>query len=217
MIYKNITDEQLIRLIIDEVQKALAGNVRLVPVGISNRHVHLSTSDLEMLFGKGYQLTRKKDLSQPGQYAAEECVDVIGPKGELEKVRILGPVRTKTQVEISRTDCFRVGIAAPVRSSGDLINTPGCKLRGPKGEILINEGVIVADRHIHLSIDEARRFNLKDGDRVSVRIDGEKSGTMDNVLIRSNENASMDFHIDTDDANAFGLHNGSLVSIVENS
>ena len=197
------------------VSEALKPAKRQVPVGISMRHVHLSVRDLARLFGPTYALTPLKKLSQPGQYAAEECVDVIGPKGVLSRVRILGPTRRETQVELAQTDCRTIGIAAPVRSSGDLAGTPGVTLKGPCGTITVDHGVIVADRHIHLSPAQAASMGLKDGDRVRVAVDGEKRGVLGGVLIRSNDKCEMDFHIDTDDGNAFQLKNGQLVTILE--
>lgn len=232
MIYRNVTREQLTEIVTLAVQKALTSEMpkvlapemqkaltpedRLVPVGISMRHVHLNRADLTRLFGASYMLTPMKDLSQPGQFAAEECVDVIGPKGTLKKVRILGPLRRETQIELSQTDCRVAGIKAPVRSSGDLKGTSGVILKGPCGEITVPQGVIIADRHIHLSPLQAEKYHLKDGDRVKVLIDsGSKQGVMGGVLIRSGSGCEMDFHIDTDDGNAFQLRQGQLVKILE--
>lgn len=215
MIYRNVTKEQLIDIVTLAVKEALKPQEKRVPVGISMRHVHLSAGDLRYLFGAGYVLTPLKKLSQPGQFAAEECVDVIGPKGVLAQVRILGPVRNETQIELAQTDCRSIGIKAPVRASGHLSGTPGVTLKGPCGELFVSQGVIIADRHIHLSPVQAAAWNLKDGDRVSVFVDGVKRGVMGGVLIRSNEMCEMDFHIDTDDGNAFQLSNGQLVTILE--
>lgn len=214
MIYRNVTEEQLVALVTQAVQKALRTSEPMVPVGISMRHVHLTGEDLSRLFGPTYVLTPKKMLSQPGQFAAEECVDVIGPKGVLRNVRILGPLRKETQVELAQTDCRTVGIKAPVRISGDLAGTPGVTLKGPYGEITIPSGVIVADRHIHLSTAQADAFGVKNGDRVNVEIGGVKPGVMGGVLIRSGEGNEMDFHIDTDDGNAFQLKQGQMVKVL---
>lgn len=223
MIYRNVTREQLAEIVTLAVRKALAEETvpapgeRLVPVGISMRHVHLSHTDMARLFGASYVLTPMKQLSQPGQFAAEECVDVTGPKGMLKNVRILGPLRRETQIELAQTDCRVIGIKAPVRSSGDLKGTPGVTLKGPCGEVTVSQGVIVADRHIHLSPVQADRYQLKDGDRVKVLIDsGSKQGVMGGVLIRAGSGCEMDFHIDTDDGNAFQLQQGQLVKILEN-
>lgn len=187
-----------------------------VPIGISNRHIHLSKEDLEKLFGIGYELTNIKDLVQTGEFAAEETVTVKGPKGSLEKVRILGPVRSASQVEISRTDGFKLGVDAPVRQSGQVNGTPGCILVGPKGEVELKEGVIVADRHIHMSPEDAKVFNVKDGDRVSVHVDGIRELTFHNVLVRVKPSFVLEFHIDTDEANACFVKNNDMVTVLNN-
>lgn len=185
-----------------------------VPVGISNRHVHLTQEDLELLFGPGYQLTLKKDLSQPGQFAAEETVDLIGPKGPIKKVRILGPVRPQTQVEISMTDSFALGVKPPVRDSGDLAGTPGITIEGPKGKIDIKEGVIIAQRHLHLHTTEAEELGMKDKEYISVKTEGPRSVIFEKVLVRVGPKYAKDLHVDTDEANAAALKNGDLVTII---
>ncbi len=187
----------------------------LVPVGISNRHLHLSQADLEALFGTGHQLNPIKPLSQPGQYAAEETVNLIGPKNTIKKVRVLGPVREKTQVEISRTDSFSLGINLPVRDSGDLTGSAGIILEGPNGQIEIKEGVIVAQRHLHLHTDEAAQLELVDKQLISVKFSGERGVTFDRVLVRVNPKFAKDLHIDTDEANAAGLVNGAFGEILK--
>lgn len=184
-----------------------------ISIGVSNRHVHLSKKDLNILFGEGYELTKKSDLKQPGQFASNEMVTIRGSKGQFDKVRILGPVREKTQVEISITDSFKLGIKPVVKESGYLKNTPGLKIVGPKGEINISEGTIVALRHIHLNQNAARRLNLKDKDIVQVQILGERKGIMGNVLVRVSEKYSPEMHIDVDEANAFELKNNDIVII----
>lgn len=185
-----------------------------VPVGVSNRHLHLSQADLERLFGAGYQLTVKKDLSQKGQYAAEETVTLIGPKGSIPKVRVLGPVRKATQIEISATDSYALGIAAPVRDSGDVAGSPGIKIEGPKGVIEIPEGVIIAKRHVHLSPEDAERLGVKDKDIVKVEVGGERALVFGEVLARVHETFVYELHIDTDEANAAGLRNGDTAYII---
>lgn len=214
MIYHNISQEQLVTLVTQAVQAELQKRSRQVPVGISVRHIHLTRADVDKLFGYGYQLTPKKVLSQPGQFACEECLDVIGPKGELKRVRILGPERSATQIELAQTDCRTIGVNAPVRSSGDTKGTPGVTLRGPLGELTVLEGVIVADRHLHMTPAQAAAFGLADGDRVQIRIDGIKPGIMGGVLVRANSKCALDFHIDTDDGNAFLLRQGQLVTVL---
>lgn len=186
-----------------------------VPVGISNRHVHLSLKDLETLFGPGATLTVYKELSQPGQYAAEEMVDLIGPKGTIKKVRILGPLRKQTQVEISATDARALGVNPPVRESGQLAGSAPIVLEGPKGRLELSEGVILAHRHIHLSDEEAKEMGFQDKDVVKVKVEGIRGLVFDNVIVRVNRDYRKDFHIDTDEANAAGLKNGDLVEIMK--
>ena len=174
-----------------------------VKIGLSNKHLHLSEEHIEALFGKGHQLTPTKPLVQPGQFACVEKVTVVGPKGEM-KMSILGPERKADQVEISLTDARKLGIAAPVRESGDIEGTPGCKLVGPAGEIEIECGVIAAKRHIHLDPKTAEEFGLKDKQIVSVKV-GENTGralTFGDVVIRVSENYAPAMHIDTDESNA---------------
>lgn len=177
--------------------------MKKIPVGISGRHLHLTKEHLEILFGAGYELTILKDLSQPGQYAANEKVDVISPKGNLlAGVRILGPVRPDSQVEISKSDAIRYKFIAPVRSSGDVKGSGACTLVGPKGQVELTEGVIIADRHIHFSDTEAKEFGVTDRQMVSIKINGEKPGILDNVLCRVSPKFKLDCHLDTDDGSA---------------
>ncbi len=173
-----------------------------VLVETSARHVHLSAEHLEILFGKGATLTMKKMLSQPGQFACEERVTVVGPKRELANVSILGPVRPATQVELSLTDARSIGLSAPIRESGDIAGTPGCKLVGPCGEVEITEGVIAAKRHIHLTPDDAKNFGVEDKQIVSVKLDTERSLVFGDVVVRVNKNFAAAMHIDTDESNA---------------
>ena len=174
-------------------------------VETSARHVHLSQEHLEALFGKGYVLTKKKDLSQPGQYACEERVTIVGPKKELKGVSILGPVRKATQVELSLTDARSIGVTAPVRESGDTAGSAPCKIVGPQGEIEITEGVIAAKRHIHATPADAERMGLVDKQVVSVKIDSDgRSLVLGDVVVRVNKSYSWAMHIDTDESNAAG-------------
>lgn len=186
-------------------------NSNKIPVGVSNRHVHLRQTDLEALFGKGYELTVKSMLKQPGQFAANETVTIRGPKGEFEKVRILGPVRENSQVEISITDTFRLGVKAPIKESGDLDNTPGLEIIGPEGSIKILYGTIVALRHIHMTPDCAKRMGVNDKEIVEVETIGERRGILGNVLIRISEKSAFEMHIDVDEANACSLKNNDFV------
>jgi len=185
-----------------------------IPVGISNRHVHLAQQDVEALFGKGYTLTPLKPLRQPGQFAAEECVTIVGPKGSLKNVRVLGPTRPVTQLEVSRADCFTLGIKAPVRESGQLEKAGDALLVGPKGHVDLHSQVICAWRHIHLSPQDARRLNIINGQKVSVRSTGERQLTFDEVVVRVRDDFALEFHIDTEEANAAGLKNGAQVTLV---
>lgn len=176
-----------------------------VLVETSARHVHVTEADLAVLFGEGYQLTKKKDLSQPGQYASNERVDVIGPKGTMANVSILGPTRSASQVELSLTDARKIGIAAPIKESGDIAGTPGCTLKGPAGEVTLECGVIAAKRHIHFNPKEAKKYGVKDRDVVSVEIEtAERTTTFGDVVVRVNPNFSAAMHIDTDESNAAG-------------
>jgi putative phosphotransacetylase len=185
-----------------------------VPVGLSNKHLHLSQEDLEALFGKGYELTPYKALKQPGQYAAEEKVDIVGPKGAIKGVRILGPVRKETQVELAITDARDIGVTAPVKESGKLEGTPGIKLVGPAGEIEIDHGVIIALRHVHLSAEQAKEAGVQDKQMISVRFGGERGVVFDNVLVRAGDGHEAEIHLDTDEGNAAGLKNGDLGELI---
>lgn len=187
----------------------------MLPAAISNRHVHLSQEDLEALFGKGFELTKSKDLSQPGQFAANEQVDLIGPKRTINGVRILGPARKTTQAEISVTDAFTLGVAPVVRNSGDLADTPGIKIVGPAGEIALDKGCIVAARHIHMHTSDADKFGVKDKDIVRVRTEGPRAIMFENVLARVHPDYALEMHVDTDEGNAAALKNGPMVELVK--
>ena len=215
MIYRDITQEQLVSLVAQAVRAQLRLRSRQVPVGVSMRHIHLSRREVDALFGRTYQLTPLRPLSQPGQFACQECLDVIGPKGVLHKVRILGPERPQAQVELAQTDCRAIGVQAPVRASGNVEGTPGVLLQGPRGVLQLSQGVIIADRHLHMSTAQAAAFGLSDGDTVRVRIDGGKPGILDGVLVRAGDKYELDLHLDTDDANAFQLKQGQLVTVLE--
>ena len=174
-------------------------------VETSARHVHLSQEHLEALFGKDYVLTRKKDLSQPGQYACEERVTVVGPKKELKGVSILGPVRKATQVELSLTDARSIGVTAPVRESGDTAGSAPCRIIGPQGEIEITEGVIAAKRHIHATPEDAKALGVENGEVVQVKIDTDgRSLVFGDVVVRVSDSYALAMHIDTDESNAAG-------------
>lgn len=186
----------------------------IIPIGVSARHIHLKQEHIDILFGPGYQLKVLKDLSQPGQFAAEETVEVHGPKGKFDKVRILGPARSLTQLEISRTDSFQLGIKPPVRASGDIAGTPGFRIVGPAGELTVEEGAIIAARHIHFHTSEAEKWGIKDGQMVKVKVGGERGLIFDNVLARVHDSFALDMHIDTDEANAAGVVTGDTGEII---
>lgn len=176
-----------------------------VLVETSARHVHVTDADLAVLFGEGYQLTRKKDLSQPGQYASNERVDVIGPKGTMANVSILGPTRSASQVELSLTDARKIGIVAPIRESGDIEDTPGCTLKGPAGEVTLERGVIAAKRHIHFTPEDAKQFGVEDHQVVSVKIEtADRTTIFGDVVVRVSPKFAAAMHIDTDESNAAG-------------
>ena len=178
-------------------------------VETSARHVHVSEADLKVLFGENAKLTPKKDLSQPGQYACEERVTVVGPKKEIKGVSILGPTRKETQVELSATDARSIGLPIAIRESGQLENTPGCKLVGPCGEIEIEKGVIVAKRHIHATVKDAEELGVKDKDIVCVKVNTpERALIFGDVVVRVSDKFSLAMHIDTDEGNAANVGNG---------
>lgn len=196
---------------------------KLIPIGVSNRHFHISHRDLDTLFGKGYQLRHLRDISQKGQYACHETLDVVGPKGKIERIRIVGPARGQTQLEIARSDAYRLGIDPPVRYSGDLVGSAGIKAISPKGELVLKEGVIVPQRHIHMDPRTAREYGVRDQDRVfvapmvneTIEPGCEPRTTIfGNVLIRVDESFVLDYHMDLDEANATGLKTGDHVYIL---
>jgi acetate kinase len=197
------------------VAQAVRGRAKEIPVEVSAHHVHLSQEHVEALFGAGYQLTRRTALSQPGQYACEERVNLIGPRGRVERVRILGPVRGQTQVEISRTEEFRLGIRAPIRPSGDLDDTPGITLEGPRGILDIPRGVICAARHIHVPPEDALSLGLKNRDICMIRVEGERRLIFGDVLVRVAPDYRLAMHVDTDEANAASIRTGMLGHLAE--
>ena len=185
-----------------------------VEVGISNKHVHLSDADLATLFGAGHTLTLKKELKQPGQFASDELVDVVGPKGTLKGIRVLGPTRKESQVELAMTDARVIGVSLPVRESGVLDGSPGIKLIGPAGEVQLAKGAIIALRHIHLSPPQAEEAGVKDKDWVTVKTFGTRPLIFEEVLIRSGDAHLREFHVDTDEGNAAGIKNDDMVEII---
>ena len=214
-------DDKIVAEIVSRVMAGLGADTTAsgndtVPVGVSNRHIHLSTADLETLFGKGYELTPIKDLSQPGQFACKETLTIVGPSlRPIENVRVLGPVRKASQVEISRTDSFTLKVKPPVRESGDIAGSAPVTIIGPKGVVTLKEGCIIANRHIHMSTDEGAQFGLSDGQYVDVEVNGERRTKFYDVQVRVHKDFRLEMHIDTDDANAAGIGNGAKVKIVK--
>ncbi|QSX06171.1 phosphate propanoyltransferase [Sedimentibacter sp. zth1] len=187
-----------------------------IPVGLSNKHVHLSQAHLNILFGEGHVLTPIKDLGQPGQYACDEKVDLVGPKRTIKGVRVLGPIRKESQVELSFSDGISLGLGnIPVRDSGMLDGTPGLKLIGPNGEVVLERGVIAAKRHIHMHTTDAKEYGVKDKDIVLVPVEGERGLVFDNVLIRVSDSYALEMHVDIEEGNSAGLKNGQVVDIIK--
>ena len=184
-----------------------------VSIGVSNRHVHLTRKDLYTLFGEGYELEKRNDLTQPGQFASTSLVTIKTDKSEIEGVRVLGPVRNYTQIEISKTDAYKLGLNPPVRNSGDLDGSCMITIIGPKGNIEVN-GCIIAARHIHLSKEHRKVYNLEGIDKVNVKLKGEKGGIITNVYLKESEEAFFELHLDTDDANAHLIKNGDIGEII---
>lgn len=194
-----------------EVLLRVERSQRPVLCNISNRHIHLTREHIEKLFGANYELRKKRDLVQPGEFASMETVTIKGPKGSLEKVRVLGPPRTISQAEISRTDTFKLGIQTEVRMSGDVEGTPGAWIIGPMGSVELTRGIIVARRHIHMTPAEASFFKVKNGQEVRIRTRPPRSVIFEDVVVRVGENYRLECHLDTDEANACDLKNGSEV------
>jgi putative phosphotransacetylase len=185
-----------------------------VIVNVSNRHIHLRQEEMELLFGKGHALTKLKDLMQPGEHSCEEVLTIEGPKGQIPKVRVLGPLRKATQVEVSMTDSIHLGLGAPVRVSGDTAGSASVKIIGPAGTVNLKEGCVVAKRHVHMTPGDAEFFGIKDKEIIKVRIEGERGLVFDNVMARVHQNMLLECHLDTDEANAAGAKNGSRAVIL---
>ena len=212
------TEEE--RMIAREVVRCLAGanaalrsiHAQSMPVGVSVRHVHLSRGDCDILFGAGYELTKRRDISQPGQYVTRETLDLIGPRGELRGVAIINPLRAETQIELARSDAIHLGVDPPLRLSGDLTGTPGLTLRGARGSVTVDHGAIVAHRHVHMSPDDARRFGVADRDVIRIETTGAREAVLGDVIVRVSPSFALDLHLDTDEANATGLDEASVVA-----
>ena len=216
------TIEAIVKKIVSEMDApaaaaAVSADDLTIPVGISNRHIHLSREDLDTLFGAGYELTPIKDLSQPGQYACKEQLTIIGPSMRpIEGVRVLGPIRKESQVEISVTDSFVLKVKPPVRESGSLAGSAPITIIGPKGIVTLKQGCIIANRHIHMSPADGARFGVKDGDYITVdAFSGTKRTRWFDVQVRVSDKFCLEMHVDTDDANAVGFKNGRTVTMVK--
>lgn len=204
--------EQAVTKILKEYKHDKAGEIK---IGVSQRHIHLSREDLDTLFGKGYELTKKKTL-MGREFASEEFVTLVGPSlKSIEKVRVLGPVRKDTQVEISKTDTFVLKVSPPVRPSGKVEGSEKLVVVGPKGSVYLKQGVIIANRHIHLTPDYALRHGIKDGDYVDVLVESIKPTKFYDVQVRVRDDFNVEMHIDTDDANSAGIKNGDMVKIIK--
>ena len=212
---KKVLGPQITKMVIDAINKNEdKGNGFVVPIGVSARHIHLTQEHVEALFGEGYQLTKKKDL-MGGQFASNEKVTIVGLKlRAIENVRVLGPVRKNTQVEISATDAISLGVKAPIRESGNIAGSAPIAIIGPKGAVYLNEGCIVAKRHIHMAPKDAMAAGVHDGDIVSVKADNERGTIFNNVQIRVDDSFTLEMHIDTDEANAAQIKSGDTVRIV---
>lgn len=208
--------ELITRLVMEAIEKKEnSSNGFLVPIGVSARHIHLTQEHVETLFGKGYQLTKKKEL-MGGQFASNELVTIVGLKlRAIENVRVLGPVRSKSQVEISATDAIKLGVKAPIRQSGDIKGSAPIAIVGPKGVLYLDEGCIIAQRHIHMAPKDAQAAGVHDGDIVSVKADNERGTVFNHVLIRVDDSFTLEMHIDTDEANAAKIATGQTVTIIK--
>ena len=203
-------------MVIEAINKSeVKGNGYVVPIGVSARHIHLTQEHVEALFGPGYHLTKKKEL-MGGQFASNETVTIVGLKlRAIENVRILGPVRKASQVEISATDAIKLGIKAPIRESGNIAGSAPIAIVGPKGALYLNEGCIIAMRHIHMSPKDAQAAGVSDGQIVSVKADNERGTIFNHVKIRVDESFTLEMHIDTDEANASKIASGDTVTIIK--
>jgi len=219
-------NQQIIQSVLEKVSKGYTDQQNLqypsplVPIAVSARHCHLSKDSLEKLFGEGYELTKRSFLSQPGQYASNETVTIVGPRGTIENVRILGPTRSLTQVEVSKTDSIRLGLDPPLRQSGDIEGSSQIKIVGPKGSIFLPKGLIIAQAHIHMSPDDAIEFKVEDKEIVKVKSKSKRPIVFEEVLIRVSSGYSLEMHIDTDEANAALVgdnQSGTLIKYTESN
>jgi len=208
---------ELKRKIREIILLALYNNTgkKYVPVAISNRHIHLSRREVDILFGQGYALTLERQLVQPGVFAAKEKVSVVGPKGRIDNIRILGPLRAAAQVEITVSDAYILGVEQDLRMSGDVSNSPGVRLVSERGQVDLPEGAIIAARHLHLSDEQAKAMRLNNGQSVLLRKAGGRGVLFDNVIVRSGQGHELEVHIDTDEANAAMISTGDIMEVIE--
>ena len=207
---------ELVQGLAAEIAKRLRRSQTAVPIGVSNRHAHISQEHFEALFGKGAVLTKFRDLGQPGQFAANEKMDIVGAKGSIKGVRLLGPFRAQTQIEVSWTEAITLGAKPPVRESGDLGGSAALKLAGPAGSVEVREGLILARRHLHCTPADAATIGLSNGEAVRVRVGrgGGRETVFEDTVVRVSDKFSLELHLDTDEANAAGVKNGDLAYIV---
>ena len=207
---------EMVKKVLSEMSEKGSASDGEIPVGVSNRHIHLCREHLEILFGAGYELTPIKDLSQPGQYACKELLTIVGPSlRPIENVRVLGPVRRESQVEISMTDSYTLKVKPPVRESGKIEGSAPITIIGPRGVVTLKEGCIIANRHIHMHTSDGARFGVRDGDYVTVDVNGKRRTRWYDVQVRVSDAFALEMHVDTDDANAVGIGNGSKVKLVK--
>lgn len=212
---KSMERSELYRMVLNSLLAELAKTGdKNIPAAVSNRHIHLSRADVIRLFGAGYPLKPVKDISQPGQYACEERVTLIGPKGTIDNVRVLGPEYEQTQVEVSAADASLLGIKPVVRVPGYLLGTPGIRVKGPAGEVSLHSGVIVPARHIHMSEAEASAYGYKDKDRVRLRKTGVQAVLFDNVIVCVSSKYSLEAHLNTDECLAAAIQNGEILEVI---
>ncbi|PIV19106.1 MAG: propanediol utilization protein [Elusimicrobia bacterium CG03_land_8_20_14_0_80_50_18] len=202
------------KTIADNIARRLRRAAKPVICNVSNRHAHITEENFKTLFGHGYAMRKLKDLLQPGEFASKELIEIASPRGSIKKVRILGPFRKYTQVEISRTDSFKLGISAPLRESGKISGSAPVRLIGPAGEVELKEGCLVAVRHIHMTPADAGMLELKDGERVRIEINGTRGGILGDTLVRVSPNFVLECHLDTDEANAFDFKSGGWIYVV---
>ena len=207
---------EMVKKVLSEMSEKGSASDGEIPVGVSNRHIHLCREHLDILFGEGYELTPIKDLSQPGQYACKELLTIVGPSlRPIENVRVLGPVRRESQVEISMTDSYTLKVKPPVRESGKIEGSAPITIIGPRGVVTLKEGCIIANRHIHMHTSDGARFGVRDGDYVTVDVNGKRRTRWYDVQVRVSDAFALEMHVDTDDANAVGIGNGSKVKLVK--